>query len=127
MWHLKGDVKHTLAVPITPNSGLARACKESLKDTLAPDKGKTMVIEKGGRPFTAGIMMPDPFKPPRCRYDDANCMVDAGDDCMKSNVVYRIDCQKQACQDADAQSQTNDARQPEDASACTLRKTKYVG
>ena len=99
-WHLKGDTRHTLAVPITPHSALAKTVKTCLKDTVAPDGGETLVVERGGQPITSGIILKDPFKPEGCRYNNANCIVDAKTGCMTVNIVYQIDCQEQVCQDA---------------------------
>ena len=93
-WHLRGDTRQTLQVPITPGSSLAKNMKKQIKDIVGPDKGKTMTIEMGGLPVTAGIMKSDPFRPQHCRFDDQNCLVGSDQDCMDQNVVYRIACQE---------------------------------
>ena len=92
--HLRGDTRQTLQVPITPGSSLAKNVKNQIKDIVGPDKGKTMTIEMGGLPVTAGIMKSDPFRPQHCRFDDQNCLVGSDQDCMDQNVVYRIACQE---------------------------------
>ena len=90
-WHLKTNNKHTLQLPITPNSELVSAVKTKLADVKGPDQGKTLVVEKGGVSLTSGISVSDPFKPLECRWKE-DCLVDKEQDCMTEQVTYKIDC-----------------------------------
>ena len=98
-WHLKGDVRQTLQMPITPSGMLVRNVRDKINNITGLDGGKTMVLEMGGMPITAGIMKNDPFKPSTCRFGNANCLVDNANDCMSSNAVYKITCQEPSCLD----------------------------
>ena len=100
-WHLKGDTRQTLQLPITPGSDLTRKVKDKIKDMVGPDKGKTMTVEMGGLPITSGLMKNDPFKSAGCRFGDPNCIVQTDDDCMRQNIVYQITCQEPDCSDKD--------------------------
>ena len=92
-WHLRGDIKQTVNVSITPGAELSNSLKRRIGDMIGPDKGKTLVIEKGGMNLLGGIYKSDPFKKQGCRWNE-NCIVDGKVDCMDSNLVYKITCKQ---------------------------------
>ena len=64
---------------------------ETLKDVRAPDKGKTLVIERGGKPVFSGLEERDQFKIEGCRYG-MGCLAGEGVNCSEVNTCYRITC-----------------------------------
>ena len=98
-WHLKGDIKQTIQVPIKASSNLTRNIKDKIKDVAGPDKVHTMTVEMDGRPITAGIMSKDPFRQHQCRFGNQICMVDTKQDCKEQNTVYMISCKEPECID----------------------------
>ena len=81
-WHLKGQVKHTLYVPITPRLQLAKCIKRKLSGVTASDGVETMVNEKGRDSVTSGVTMADTIRQPICRWSE-KCLVDHEKyDCM---------------------------------------------
>ena len=95
-WHLKGNITQTLAVPITPNGTLVTKMKEQIGHLVGPDKGQTMVIEKGGSNLLGGIQSNDPFRVKECRWHET-CGVDTDNDCMQTGCNYTVKCQ--TCQE----------------------------
>ena len=92
-WHLRGEVKQTVNIPITPGAELANNLKTRISNMIGPDQGKTLVIEKGGNNLLGGIYKSDPFKKDGCRWNE-ECIVDSNTDFMDSNIVYKISCKQ---------------------------------
>ena len=46
-WHLKGEVTSTLNIAATPGGELKARLSNALADVRGPDKGRTMVVERG--------------------------------------------------------------------------------
>ena len=55
---------------------------ETLKDVRAPDNGKTLVIERGGKPVFSGLEKRDPFQTEGCKYR-MGCLVSEGVNCTE--------------------------------------------
>ena len=64
----------------------------ALKVVIAPDRGKTMVVEIGGKPLLCGLKKKDPFSREGCKYDDKKCIVDDKVDCTAAGTCYAITC-----------------------------------
>ena len=61
---------------------------------VGADGGQTKVIEQGGQGVLGGVQPKDPFRVKQCRWQEP-CMVDHTKyDCMDSNLVYRITCNR---------------------------------
>ena len=59
-----------------------------------PDKGRILVVEKGGKSILAGLENSDPFREQQCRFGDKNCIVDIKYDCQATGICYEIECLK---------------------------------
>ena len=79
-WFLKGQNTATLRVQVTVGGRLQKAVQEAVKGCVAPDGGKTMVLEKSGRSIMAGLRQPDPFLAPGCQFED-KCLVEGRRSC----------------------------------------------
>ena len=44
-WHLKGDIRQTIKIPITPGGELVKQVKKRIQDMVRPDGGKIMTLE----------------------------------------------------------------------------------
>ena len=91
-WYLKGNKTTTLTVAATPGGVLKQQMTHALKGVLAPDKGETMVVERGGKPLLSGLKKKDPFSKEGCKYDDRKCIVDNKVDCTSTGTCYAITC-----------------------------------
>ena len=40
-WHLKGDIRQTIKIPITPGGELVKQVKKRIQDMVRPDGGKS--------------------------------------------------------------------------------------
>ena len=69
-WFLRGGQTSVLKVQATLNGQLAEAVRAKIKNLLAPDGGKTLVVEAAGRPITAGLTNPDPGLAKGCPHRD---------------------------------------------------------
>ncbi len=69
-WHLKGENTCTLNVAATPGGALKTNISKALTEIKAPDGGKTLVIERGGKPVLGGLEKKDPFQRDGCRYGE---------------------------------------------------------
>ena len=92
-WHLSGQFKHVVNIPITPGAQLATKVKDRIRNCVGPDGGKTRTLEKGGVSILNLLSKPDPFKKVGCRWNES-CNLKENQDCMKSGVVYKIECTK---------------------------------
>ena len=121
-WHLRGMIKQTVNIPITPGAELAAELEKRIGDMIGPDFGKTKIIEKGGMNLLGGVYRSDPFKTHGCRWNE-QCLVDGSKDCMDSNIVYKISCKKCTEQLSVPGDVHNDAQQHADA----LGEVQYDG
>ena len=64
-----------------------------MSEIRGPDKGRTMVVERGGRAVLGGLEKKDPFQKQGCKYGE-ECLADEGEDCSKVGVCYEIRCTK---------------------------------
>ena len=90
-WHLKGETTSTLNVAATPGGALKLCLSSALSDYRASNGGKTMVIERGGRPILGGLEKKDPFQKSGCKYGEG-CLAEEGVDCSKVGICYEIRC-----------------------------------
>ena len=91
-WYLKGNKTSTLVVAATAGGKLKKTVTETLRGVLAPDKGETMVIERGGKPLLSGLKKRDPFITKGCKYNDIRCIVDQKVHCTATGTCYAITC-----------------------------------
>ena len=84
-----GKSYHVISCQPTPGGILARKLTESLNSN--PDR-KILVTEDGEIPVSASLRKADPFRNPKCRFNDPDCMVEGSKDCAKSGVIYEITC-----------------------------------
>ena len=91
--HLVPQVSHTavFAVQATPKSTFADSLRKALVNSTAPDGGKTLVVEKGGRSIIAGLKNPDPYRILGCQYQE-QCMIDSRQSCCQSGIVFSLTC-----------------------------------
>ena len=82
-----GKSYHVISCQPTPGGILARKLTESLNSN--PDR-KILVTEDGEIPVSASLRKADPFRNPKCRFNDPDCMVKGSKDCAKSGGIYKI-------------------------------------
>ena len=90
-WFLKGSYTSVLQVQATVDGGLGGAVREATRKHIAPDGGKTLVVEKAGKGLLSGIKKPDPFMPAGCPFLNKCTMGEKGT-CTSSRVVYKHTC-----------------------------------
>ena len=66
-WFLKGQTTATLRVQATVGGRLQKAVQQATKGCVAPDGGRTMVLERSGRGIMAGLRQQDPFLGAGCQ------------------------------------------------------------
>ena len=118
-WHLSGNYKHVVNIPITPGAQLATRIKDRISNCVAPDGGQTRTLEKGGVSLLNLLSKPDPFKEVGCRWG-GDCNLKQNQDCMKSNVIYKIECT--ACRDKEDDRNEDDRRNEEYQNEDDLRE-----
>ena len=89
---MKGNKTTTLTVAATPGGVLKQQMTQALKGVIAPDKGETMVVERGGKSLLSGLKKKDPFSKEGCKYGDRQCIVDRKVDCTSTGTCYAITC-----------------------------------
>ena len=89
-WFMKGTTRQVIMIPATPRSGLANAVQSNLRGFSGPDYGTTKVVERSGRPVTAGLRRSDPFPKTGCAFGEPDCMIGVG--CDKTSVCYQLSC-----------------------------------
>ena len=72
-WFMKGTVRQVMNLPQTPGSKLAEEVRRQVGTFLGPDKGTTKVVERDGRPVTAGLQKDNPFPRSHCDFEDHKC------------------------------------------------------
>ena len=90
-WFLKGEVTSTLSVQATVGGNLKRAVQEAVGGSRAPDGGKTLVLERGGKSILAGLRRADPFLAEGCPFQE-KCLVRGRRSCWTAGVVYALIC-----------------------------------
>ena len=111
-WFLQGDVRQIVMLPATPGSKLVQEVRKEIGNIRGPDKGVTKVIERGGKPVTAGLIKKNPFPRDRCDFDEPRCIVGAG--CSTVGACYEINCK--LCEGESG-----------DSGAPNPRRHKYIG
>ena len=53
-----------------------------------------LVVEDGGKPLIGFLKQTHPFRPEKCWYRDAQCVVEKSKDCAKQSVIYEITCKQ---------------------------------
>ena len=79
-------------LPATPKSELANEVRKQIGAIKGPDQGVTKVIERGGKPITAGLIKKNPFPREICDFEEPRCIVGAG--CSARGTCYQIRCTK---------------------------------
>ena len=80
-----------LKVQATPNGLLADNVRGKIGQMVAPDGGRTLVVEAAGRPITAGLRNPDPGLAKGCPHRD-ECPVVPEQRCGGARMVYQLQC-----------------------------------
>ena len=88
-WFLKGRTIGTISCIATPQGILKKRLNQAINDKNGPN---ILVIEDGGKPITAGLTTADPMREDGCIFKDDNCIVNRGDRCDKTGLVYKIHC-----------------------------------
>ena len=90
-WFLRGQHTSVVKVQATPGGALVGKAREKIGNMMAPDGGRTLIVEAAGLSITAGLRNPDPSWPKGCPHQD-KCPVDPKQTCGGSRIVYQLNC-----------------------------------
>ena len=88
-WFLKGRTIGTISCMAIPQGILKKRLNQVLNRENGPH---ILVVEDGGNPVTTGLTTADPKRKDGCIFQDSGCIVDSGERCDKSGLVYKIQC-----------------------------------